>query len=388
MEFKEKKNTDINKSRRNLMQLYMKKFSSFWIILILCIHNLKAQNNTKEELRDLLYKDTTTIPFLFSYPDSIRSSILVVSTYPQGMVQIEELQKKSSAAFKKSIAHYNRTKQKQLWELTRYSDLTALLVNNQNQTDESLKEILKNYPDEIKKSAIYFTKHDITTIIAIDSIRKEFDEKYKESIKHFPEDVKKSFSTILQKPELLSALNQEIKTTITLGNLYKNDPAAVKQFSDSINKLISEQTSKEYEDWKTGINKNPEVQKELKQIAGKYQEENSFSDDVYDNNKAEISVYYIPYPYWAGYPYWYERPYWYPYPWWYQIGFYWSPGGPIIFNGMPTYYFGWWYWHHPHHYFYPHTNQYFHQHYQIYRRSHQGFNQSIRESQPVIKRKR
>lgn len=366
----------------------MKKVALFLSVFIFFFHKINAQINAREELRDLFYKDTTTLPLLFSYPDTIRASILTTSTYPQGLVQIEEIQKKSSASFKKSIAHYNRSRQKQLWEFTRYSELTGLLIVNRNRTEEELKVILKEYPDDIKKSAIYFTKKDIHTIVLIDSIHKGFDKKYKETIENFPEEVKKSFTQILQKPEVISILNQEIKTTITLGNIYKSNPTVVKQFSDSIHKLIIEHNSKEYEAWKTGISTNPEVQKELKQIAGKYQEENHYNDDVYDNQKSETETYFLPYPYWAGYPYWYESPNWYPYPWWYQIGFYWSPGGPIIFNGMPTYYFGWWYWHHPHHYFYPHTNQFFHQHYQIYRRSHQGFNRSIRDTQPNIKRKR
>ena len=361
----------------------------FMFLLVIVSSNVFSQNTTLAELNRLMVKDSSSIPVLFSYGDSVRNAILIVSTYPQGLVKLEEVQKKSSDSFRSIISKYNRTKQKQLWEMTRYPELITLVVQNSTKSNDELKELLKNYPDDVRKSAIDFAKKDRSIFVDIDNIRKEFELKYTDVVKDFPEEVKKSFQGLLQKPELIVILSEDIKTTIALGDVYKSNPKLVKHAADSLNIEITKQNSAEYEDWKGGISKDVQVQKELKDIAHKYEKEEGNVDDVYSNKKYDITIYQIiPYPYWAGYPYWYKKPYWYPYPWWYHSGFYWYPDGTIIFGGMPTYYFGWWYYNNPR-YHYPKTSDYFHQHYQIHRRSTQGFNQSIRESQqPIIKRKR
>lgn len=361
----------------------------FVFLLAIVFSKVFSQNVTLAELNRLMVKDSSSIPLLFSYSDSVRDAILMVSTYPQGLVKLEEVQKKSSASFKSITSKYNRTKQKQLWEMIRYPELITLVIQNSDKSSDELKGLLKNYPDGIQKSTIEFAKKDHGIFVEMDNVRKAFELNYTEVVKDFPEDVKKSFNVLLHRPELIAVLSEDIKTTIALGDVYKSNPKLVKHVADSLNAVIAKQNSTEYEDWKRGISKDVQVQKELKDIANKYEQEEGDVDDVYSDKKYDITIYQImPYPYWAGYPYWYKRPYWYPYPWWYHLGFYWYPDGTIIFGGMPTYYFGWWYYNNPR-YHYPKTSDYFHQHYQIHKRSTQGFNQSIRESQqPTIKRKR
>ncbi|MDP2387113.1 MAG: hypothetical protein Q8M29_12125 [Bacteroidota bacterium] len=363
----------------------MKKLLLFFLVLVFV--KGYSQDKTLADLNDLVSRDSSSVLLLFSYPDSIRNDILIVSTYPQGLVKMEEIQKKSSESFRNVTTKYNRNKQKKLWEITRYPELVALLIKNKDKSKSELKDLLKNYPDDVSKAAIEFVKNDPEMLVEMEGIRTGFEKKYTETVKDFPEEVKKSFSTLLQKPELISILSEDIKTTIMLGNLYKSNPEVVKHAADSLYVEITKANNAELEDWKDGINKDEEVQKELKKIAGKYEkEEQEYTDDVYYSKKYDINIYTImPYPYWAGYPYWYERPYWYPYPWWYHSGFYWHPGGTIIFGGMPSYYFGWWYYNHPR-YHYPRTSEYFHHHYEQHRRSNQGFNKSTKESHPLKKR--
>ena len=236
----------------------MKKLIVF--LLVITFNLMYAQDNTLADLHNLVTKDSSSLPVLFSYPDSIRNDILIVSTYPQGLVKLEEIQKKSSASFRNATSKYNRNNQKKLWEITRYPELTTLLINNKDKSKSELKDLLKNYPDDVRKAAIEFVKNDSEILIEIDGIRTDFEKKYTEEVKDFPEDVKKSFNTLLQKPELISLMSEDIKTTILLGNLYKSNPEVIKHAGDSLYVVITKENNAEFEDWKDGINKDEEVQ--------------------------------------------------------------------------------------------------------------------------------
>lgn len=331
---------------------------------------------------NLVSKDSSSVPVLFSYPDSVRNAILVASTYPQGFVRLNEIQKMSSASFKKIISQYNQRKQKQLWEITRYPGLTALLIENKGKSQQDLDGLLKKYPDKIKHSAIYFMKKKYSTLVEMENIRQDFATKYKAVSKDFPVEVQHSFNLLLSYPELVTVLSQDMKTTVTLGDLYKRNSQMVKHKVDSLNREIAKARGMEYEEWKRGIASDTAVQKELKKVSKEYQKDME-EDDIYaggEQNEAIVKDF-TPYPYWAGYPYWYGRDYWYPYPWWWQLGFYWPLDGPIVFWGMPSFHFGWWFYNQPHYYsHYPNTSNYFNRQYEGHRNSNSGFNRGIRES--------
>ena len=360
------------------------------ILLLLTITiRLSAQNDTTD-FQKILNEDSTTLSILFSYPDSIRNAILIASTYPQGFVKLDKIQNKTSSDFKEAISKYTRSRQKQLWELTRYPALIPELLKSQNKNKIELNEQLKNYPEKIKNAAIYFTRKDYALLIKIDQIHKEFNNEYQDAIKDFPPEVQYSFRKLLQTPELVKHLSENIKTTMTIGDIYKRSPDMVKQKTDTFHDNLVKNNNLEYQEWKKGIIQDADVQNELKKIARKYERADEYQDDIYSNqdyNTTASPVY--PYPYWAGYLYWMGRAYWYPYPWWYNSGFYFYPNGNMFFIGMPTYHFGYWYYghrHYPHHY--PRTDNYFHNHVDRYRGSHQGFNQSVRNSKVVTRRRK
>lgn len=348
-----------------------------WLILSV---NVYSQNESIK-LQELISKDSTSIPFICSYPDSFRKAVLIASTYPQGLIRLEEIQKASSKSFQQAISGYNDDRQKQLWEIIRYPELPALLIANKDKSEKELKVLLKNYPEELTKCALHFTKKDLTILITIDNLNKQFETGFKETIKEFPADIQESYSLLVSRPELLSALTDDIKTTIILGDIYKNNPGLVKHVTDSINAEIVKENMKEYEAWKKRIESDPGVQKDLRKLAEKYQKEEDMNDDVYAKNNYDVNIYYIqPYPYWAGHPNWFITPYWYPYPWWYHSGYYYYPGRGIIIRSMPTYHFGWWYYGHRNYpRKYPKADKYFQQHYYGHRNSNFDFNRSLRD---------
>lgn len=352
----------------------------FLFSIILSAH-LFSQNDEKI-FDNLVSNDSSSVPSLFIYNDSVRTAVLIASTYPQGFVRLSEIQKTSSAAFAKTISKYNRSKQKQLWEITRYPGLTSLLIQNNDKSEKELGALLKHYPEKIISPAIYFTKKKYATLVDIDNIHSDFEAQYKNVIIDFPDFVKNSFNILLNYPDLLTILSENMKTTVTLGDLYKRNPQMVKRKVDSLNTEIAKENGIEYEDWKKGIANDTAVQKELKQISKKYSKDLE-ADDVYDGDEYDENsiIELTPYPYWAGYPYWYGYNYWYPNPWWFQLGFYWPLDGGMMFFGLPTYHFGWWYYNQPRYYSrHPHTSDYFYQHYKGHRNSNSGLNRSTRES--------
>ncbi|MDP1744003.1 MAG: hypothetical protein Q8L90_00410 [Bacteroidota bacterium] len=360
----------------------MKKI--FFFILVILSIDINAQNDATA-FDNLVSNDTSIMASLFSYPDTVYNSILVASTHPKGFQKLNEIQKISSDSFKKLISTYNRNTQKQLWEITRYPEIISILIENKDKSKKELEEKLQKYPAKIKSSAIYLGKNNYSTIVQIDQIHKDFETKYKDLLKDLPNDVKAAYNSILGNPELVTALSENIKTTSVLGELYSRNPALIKQKADSLNFEIAKAKGIEYENWKSGIQKDTVVQKELQDMSKKYSTDDSYDDDVYasSNEPREVNKVYevAPYPYWAGYPYWYGNNYWYPYPWWFQMGFYWPLNGPMHFYGLPSYHFGWWYYNQPNRYYrrYPNATNYFYRHNQGRRNFNSDFNRSTQE---------
>lgn len=361
-----------------------------FIIIIIFSFNLFSQNDS-ELFNNMITRDSSSASILFSYPEDIRNTIYITSTYPQGFVRINEIQKKSSTSLKNAISSYSRNKQKEIWEITRYPELTSLLIENKDKSKNDLEKLLEKYPEKIKKSSIYFAKNNYSTLVEIETIYKNFKQSYNEILKDFPDTVKTSFNTLIKNPELITVLSEDMNTTVTLGDIYKRNPKLIKQKGDSLNYVIVTEKGIEFESWKSGITKDTAVQKELKQVSKLYakdMEEDDIYGSPYNKTSPTVNINIDPYPYWAGYPYWYGRNYWYPNHWWFNLGFYYPVDGSMFFLGLPTYNFGWWYYNHPNYYnHYPRTSNYFYNHYNGHKNSKSQFNRSVHESyQPGRKR--
>jgi len=358
----------------------MKKL--FALAILLFSIRVDAQSDAAV-LQTLLANDSSSLRIICSYPDSIRRFVYIAATYPQGFTRLSEIQKTSSASFKKLASTYSQNRQKQLWDLSRFPELPGLILR-QKDNKEALATSLALYPEETKKAGLYFAKHS-ETLVKMDKIRLDFESQYKTLVKEFPAEVQASFQTLLADPELFALLSEDLHTTLTVGDLYKRNAGVLKHAADSVHEQIAKENGQEYDDWKTGITQDTAMQKELKDVTGKYVSEEDNADDVYGSDKKKditVIIHTRPYPYWAGYPHWYGHPYWRPYPWWYQSGFYWDVNGSLIFIGLPTYQFGWWYYGHPNYYRHYHrTTRYFDHHYQGHPRSRGGFNRSVRDYQ-------
>ncbi|NUO00128.1 MAG: hypothetical protein HUU01_05880 [Saprospiraceae bacterium] len=199
----------------------------------------------------------------------------------------------------------------------------------------------------------------------IDGLDEAAEAAFEAVIATYPPRTKTALHRLLELPEVLSLLTENIRLTILAGDLYRKDPAWIRHQVDSLNLVVARRNAQELEAWKQSLEDNPKVKAELMEAARTYADENGYQDNLYDDDLYDGDIYYegqperpVPiverhyhhYPYWFGYPYWYDYPRWRPYPWWWEWGFYY-PDRPytIIVIGLPSYHFTHWYFYHPWH---------------------------------------
>lgn len=359
----------------------MKKQYLLNLFIILGIHCFGyAQQDDNVLLEQLSAQDSGIVSEVIQHPESIRTVILEASMHPEIIARIEVVQKKSSEGFFQLISSYEKEEQKEIWDITRYPGLVEELTSGGKKSKTEIAEILKNYPEEIHKTATKQGKENYSLLVKINELNKNSNQDFTSIIKDSPTAVQATFRQLLQQPDVLSMLSQNIQEAILLGDIYKSNPVMVKQKLDALNSEYTIQRAKEVEDWKKSLEENPEVKKEFYKSAEEYARENGYDAREYKTRKTEVIVNYTiyPYPYWFGYPRWHASPYWYPYPYWYDWGFYYGPQENIIVVGLPSYYFTYWYFNQPHHHYnHPYLSHHFVNYYEGHHNSYSGYRRGV-----------
>jgi hypothetical protein len=346
--------------------------------LILVVFGLVLFAQTDEELlRQLVEEDRSSVEALVLYPENTRLAILEAAVYPEALIRLEGMQQQTSSSFKTLLEPYPMEIQQMVWDLTRYPGLIERLVTEGDRSASRIRIILEDYPEAIHERALkagveYFlllgkiNELDHTSRVAFESFIRTYPPRTQDALRH-----------LLDLPEVLSILTDNIRLTVLLGDIYKRDPQWVLQKVDSLSLEVARQQARDLEDWKQSIAEDPKAAEELKESAQVfareygyedeyYAQEYDYDDAYYDYENPEVVVvernyhYYYNYPYWFGYPYWYVYPRWRPYPVWHEWGFYYRPGRNIVIIGFPSYYFTNWYFYHPSRwYYYPHLSSRF-----------------------------
>jgi hypothetical protein len=312
------------------------------------------------EMSRLLREDSVDINTISAYPENVRENIFIVASHPEGVVKLMDIQKNSNDAFRKEVSGFTREEQQAVWNLTRYPNLVSKLAGTRGNKNR-VEEVLKAYPADIHDDAYKYGTERPELLAALHAINQDFSVSFDKIVAGYPPNDQAAFRQLLDAPEALSLLGDNMRLTVLLGDLYKTDPVSLKASVDSLGLLNAEQKARDAEAWKEEMNKNPEAKNEIKQSAVEYAKEAGYTEKDYSGTSPQVVERYVflPYPYWSGYPYWHEYPFWYPYPLWYQWGFYfWHDD--VIWLGPPSWYFVHWHFHHhPHLYHYPHLTNVF-----------------------------
>lgn len=375
------------------MQEAMKNHLKMLALLVLTALPLFALAQTEKALlAQLLEEEQKTVEALALYPAPTRTAILEAAKYPESLIKLESLQGKTSAAFKALLDKYPRDVQEKVWDVTRYPGLIAAMVQGGPKVGIDFDVAVQDFPPEILQRARELSYDYFPLLTEVHRLNGEWDAAFNELLDDYPKVTREALRQLIDLPEVLSLLTDNIRLTVLVGDLYRKNPIWLTQQMDSLSIVVAEARAKELEDWKQSVANNPQVQDELEQSAQGYADEYGYDDEYYNYDDdlyydeedryetlIEYHYYHYNYPYWFGYPHWYPYPRWRPYPYWYDWGFYWGPGHVIVIVDMPSYWFVDWYFYYPwHHYYYPHLSSHYVNHYYGHRGSSGSITTNVR----------
>ncbi|MGZ3862134.1 MAG: hypothetical protein ACXVPN_11460 [Bacteroidia bacterium] len=368
----------------------------FTLVLSLTFFIANSQNKVRLD-KNLSSDDSTALLTVASYPDSIRYRVMLACQKPEVLVKTEALQKSTSQSFRELVSNFSQSEQQEFWNLSRYPALVNEVVTGGKKSKEELESISAGYPSELKKTILDAGRKHYEVLTEINNLRINSQKEFEGILSAYPEQTQTAYRGLLDHPDVLNTLSTNMHLAVMLGDMYRSNPQQLTYLLDSVKTEHKKQSSKDLEEWKNGLENNPEAKKEMEQAAKEFTKEKGaddyYVDDVYNTgpaydkptapvytNPPDVNIVVQPYPYWFGYPWWFDYPYWYPYPYWYNCGFYWGPAG-IVYLGFPSPYFMHWYFFHPyHHYYYSNFSDYcVGYHYQHYGPRYQrtGFNSEI-----------
>lgn len=347
------------------------------IALVVFPFCLLAQSDN-QLLTNLIEQNRNSIGALALYPNETRDAILEISQHPEALVRISTLQANTSVSFKNMLEGMSQDKQTDVFELGRYPELISELAQGSKKTNKQLDEILNGYPEEIRESTRSLYKNNLNLLVEMDNLSSSSNDALNNIISAYPAKTQEAFKTLIQLPEVMNILTEDMSMTVLVGDLYRKNPSQVVATLDSLNLVLANENAQELEDWKKSLENDPDAKKELEQAAAEYAQESGYTETEYTTVQQEVVInnYYNswrPYYYWYGWPWWYTTPYWYRYPYWYDWGFYYGPHGTIVVFGLPSWHFCHWYYYHPHHHHhYPHFSSHMAGHYYGHRTSTSG----------------
>lgn len=352
----------------------------FMFLLFLHQPLLFAQTD-KALLQELSEENKKSIEALVLYPEDVRLAILETTKYPEVLIKMQNLKAKTGAAFRTLIEDFPREEQTIFYDLTRYPGLIEDIAANRND-HQQVRYLLEVLPDNQRDKAFRLVDWNMSVVSKINDLNQTASRTFDALFAPYNSSAQNAFRQLLDLPEVIDILNEDLRFTVMVGDIYKDDPAWVIHHMDSLNLVVARNNAQEMDEWKKNIANDPEARTELQGAAQEYASEYDYDDNYYDYSHADYTVehhYYYHYPYWYGYPWWNPYPRWRPYPYWWDWGcdFY-GPSYVIVY--MPSYHFMHWYFGRPyHHVHYNHLSTVFVNHYYGHRGSGATISAGVRD---------
>ncbi|MCB0533782.1 MAG: hypothetical protein H6574_16310 [Lewinellaceae bacterium] len=338
----------------------------------------------KALLHELAQENKKSVDALVLYPEDARLAILEASKYPEVLIKMQSVREKTGAAFRTLIEDFPRNTQEMFFDLSRFPDLIPNLIAHQNDRS-AMRRDLDVLPDAKRPDALEVVDRHMATLIRIDALNRTARGAFDQLIAGYPAPAQQAFQTLLGLPEVIDILNEDLRFTVLVGDIYQEDPAWVIRKTDSLNLVVARAQAQELDSWQNTLENDPQARQELQAAAQEYADANGYTytdevydivqDDLYAEDNAAPEVVYVEryyqynYPYWFGYPWWAPQPCWRPYPYWWYWGFY-PYHSTVVIVQFPSYHFMHWYFDYPrHHHTYNHLSTHFVNHYYGHRNS-------------------
>lgn len=358
------------------------------LTLILLETNPITAQEEKALLAQIFEEDRAVIDALVLYPKETRLAILETAPSPQALIKLKRIQQKTSSQFKALLEKEDKATQQIIWDLTRYPDLVNRLIFEGNKKKKSIEKVLQSYPSVIHERAMEAGRNHFDLLKQIDQLNVSADSAFETVLEEFSPKIQTALRALIELPEVLSLLADNIQLTILVGDLYQKEPNWLIKQADSLSIEVNRLNEEELQQWQESLENDPDALANLKDASEEFAKENGY-DDLYYEPEINDDLYYYPepeedyervssvehhyyhYPYWYGYPSWYAQPRWRPYPLWWDWGFYYQPNRVAVFTRLPSFYFTNWYFHQPyHHYYYPYLTNHFVRHANYAPRTH------------------
>ncbi|MEI6595145.1 MAG: hypothetical protein WCO28_06245 [Bacteroidota bacterium] len=326
----------------------LKKSIVITSIILAASFNIHAQTNSEEQsiLNQINQENKSAIDAIAMYPDAMRKTIFNACQYPEIIVRLNSMQKKTNSDFTTLLSPYPKDEQEKIWNLTRYSELVSKLTAGHPKSESEINAITETYPKDVQESALLEGTKNYDLLVKIDRSNKNYNSDFEQMLTGYPPAAANVFKELLKQPGVLTILTDNMHMTIVVGDLYKKNPEMVIHNTDSINFVLTQKNKQDATDWQQSLETNPAAKQQYEQAAKEYAQENGYqSQQYYSPSQNDLSNYNAyPFNWWFGYPSWYGYSYWRPYPYWYDWGFYYGPGHRMCYYGMPSARFFNWYW--------------------------------------------
>ncbi len=343
-------------------------------------------------LNQILEEEQKTIEALALYPSNTRLAILEASKFPEALIKLETMQGKTSKDFKALLEKYPQSVQSSVWDLTRYPGLVAAIVEGGQKQGIDFEVAVQDFPKEIVPRARQLSDDYYPVLVEVHRLNRYWDVVFDELMSQYPSTMRDAMRQLVDLPEVLTLLTDNIRLTVLVGDLYRKNPTWLVAQMDSLSIVVAEARAKELEEWRQNLANNPQAEEELQTAAQAYADEYGYDDAYYDydddlyydeedryERPIEYNYYYYNYPYRFGYPTWYPYARWRPYPYWYDWGFYWGHNHVIVIVDLPSFWFVDWHFYHPwNHYYYPHLSSCYVNHYYGHRGSSGSISSNVR----------
>lgn len=322
----------------------------------------------KALLRELAEENRKSIEALVLYPEDARLAILESSKHPEVLIKMKSLQTKTSAAFRTLIEDYPQNSQKIFYDISRYPGLTESLTAQHEDRNASSK-LLEVLPEDQRADAADLVNRHWTTFSRINDLNQTTQRAFENLVASYPDPAQRAFRKLLDLPEVVDILNDDMRFTVLVGDVYREDPTWAIRKMDSLNLAVAKEHADELDNWKQTLENDPQTRDEMSAASQEYATEYGYNwsegqyADPYENSP------FYHYPYWFGYPWWEPFPCWSPYPYWWNWGCGFYPNYIRVVY-MPSSHFMHWYFDHPHHHYqYNHLSSGFINHYNGHRHS-------------------
>jgi len=321
--------------------------------------------------------DQAAVEALALYDEATTRYALQAVTEADVLSDLVYQQERSRERFQQLLSPYQRDVQEQLFEITRYPELIAKIVEGGPKSSDELEAIAALYPEEARAAALAAGSSHWKVVARIDALLRDEAAWLEARIAPLPEAKREAFRGLVATPELMALLAENTALAVLLGDAYEREPETVLAWLAEVRHQAEEQSAAEAREFAQGVEDNPELAGEIEAATSAYQQETGYSayqPVVVHNTFVNVR----PYPYWVGYPWWYDVSYGYYAPWYYWYprtcwafgGFYFGPRLLVSF-GLPHGGFWGWFFDRPiHHTYYPRVTHHVVQHYDRYYVNH------------------